>query len=97
MPIGLIGLGKMGGSMITRLVQRRHEVVAFDLDQEALGKAQDNGVEDTGSVADLVDRLQPSRAVWVVVPHGEPTRKAIFEFLEHLAPGDLIMDGGNSH
>ena len=97
MRIGLIGLGKMGGNMVTRLVQRRHQVVAFDLDEDAVGKAERNGAEGASSVADLVDRLQPPRAVWIVVPHGDATHKTISDLLEHLAPGDLIIDGGNSH
>lgn len=97
MRMGLIGLGKMGGHMVTRLVRGNHEVVAFDLDQTAVEQAEANGAEGASSIPDLVDRLQPPRAVWIVVPHGEPTHETIAEVLEHLAPGDLIVDGGNTH
>jgi 6-phosphogluconate dehydrogenase len=97
MRIGLVGLGKMGSAMVSRLVQRDHQVVAFDLDEDAVKEAEGNGGEGAGSLADLVRRLQPPRAVWIVVPHGEPTRKTMSELLGHLAAGDLIIDGGNSH
>lgn len=97
MRIGLIGLGKMGSHMVTRLVQRDHQVVAFDLDRDAVKAAEDNGAVGAGSLADLVDRLEAPRAVWMVVPHGEAVRKTITELLGHMAAGDLIIDGGNSH
>jgi 6-phosphogluconate dehydrogenase len=95
--IGLVGLGKMGSKMVTRLVQRRHQVVAFDLDAESVREAERNGARGADSVADLVARLDTPRAVWVVVPHGEPTRMTITALLDHLAVDDVIIDGGNSH
>jgi len=97
MRIGLIGLGKMGGNMVKRLIQRDHEVVAFDLNADAVAQAREDGAQGAESVADLVARLDPPRVVWVMVPHGEPTRKAIAEVLGHVEPGDLVVDGGNSH
>ena len=97
MRIGLIGLGKMGSHMVTRLVQRDHQVVAFDLDRDAVREAEGNGATGAGSLADLVDRLEAPRAVWMVVPHGEAVRKTLTELLDHMAAGDLIIDGGNSH
>lgn len=97
MRIGLIGLGKMGGNMVNRLVRRDHEVVAFDLDEEAVEEAEANGAVGASSVSDLTANLEPPRAVWVVVPHGEPTRQTIEELMTELAEGDLIVDGGNSH
>jgi 6-phosphogluconate dehydrogenase len=97
MRIGLIGLGKMGSHMVTRLVQRNHQVVAFDLDKETVKEAGNNGAEGASSVVDLVGRLEAPRAVWIVVPHGEPTRKTITELLNNMTAGDLIIDGGNSH
>jgi 6-phosphogluconate dehydrogenase len=94
MRIGLIGLGKMGGHMVTRLVQRDHQVVAFDLDSDSVRQAEGNGA---ASIADLVGCLEAPRVVWIVVPHGEPVRKTITELLNHMAAGDIIIDGGNSH
>lgn len=83
--------------MVRRLVDRDHEVVAFDLDPDAVAGARDAGATGSDSVADMVGRLDPPRVVWVMVPHGEPTRSTIEEALEHLQPGDLLVDGGNSH
>jgi 6-phosphogluconate dehydrogenase len=97
MRIGLIGLGKMGGNMVQRLIQRDHEVVAFDLDEDAVSQAADHGALGAESVEDLVSKLDPPRVVWVMVPHGEPTRKAIREVLNHVQADDLVVDGGNSH
>jgi len=97
MRIGLIGLGKMGGNMVKRLVDRNHEVVAFDLNPDAVAVARKAGATGADSVADLVERLEPPRVVWVMVPHGKPTSSTIQEALEHLQAGDLLVDGGNSH
>lgn len=97
MRIGLIGLGKMGGNMVKRLVQRDHEVVAFDLDPDAVARARDAGAVGVDSVGELVAHLAPPRVVWVMVPHGEPTRTTIGEVLKQVDPGDLVVDGGNSH
>ena len=97
MRIGLIGLGKMGGNMVKRLRSRDHHVVAFDLDDDAVSRAVGDGAEGAASVADLVDRLEKPRTVWVMVPHGEPTRQTITEVLDHVDAGDVVVDGGNSH
>jgi len=97
MRIGLIGLGRMGGNMVTRLTDRDHEVVAWDLDGGAVSRALQHGAEGASSLTDLVERLSPPRSVWVLVPHGDPTRKTIAGLLQHLEAGDLIVDGGNSH
>jgi 6-phosphogluconate dehydrogenase len=97
MRIGLIGLGKMGSNMVKRLRERGHEVVAFDLDEEAVSRAKNDGAEVAGSVAGLIEQLPPPRAIWVMVPHGRPTREVITQALDHTDPGDLLVDGGNSH
>ncbi|GAA4591616.1 decarboxylating 6-phosphogluconate dehydrogenase [Planotetraspora phitsanulokensis] len=88
MQIGMIGLGKMGGNMAERLRRGGHDVVGYD---------RDPAVSDVGSLADLVDRLEAPRAVWVMVPAGEPTRATIDHLRDLLSPGDLVIDGGNSH
>ncbi|GAB1819839.1 decarboxylating 6-phosphogluconate dehydrogenase [Herbidospora sp. RD11066] len=88
MQIGMIGLGKMGGNMAERLRRGGHEVVGYD---------RDPGVSDVGSLKELVDRLEAPRAVWVMVPAGEPTRATIAALADELAEGDIIIDGGNSH
>ncbi|MFC0553984.1 phosphogluconate dehydrogenase (NAD(+)-dependent, decarboxylating) [Planotetraspora thailandica] len=88
MQIGMIGLGKMGGNMAERLRRGGHEVIGYDRDPE---------VSDAASLEDLVERLQAPRVVWVMVPAGEPTRATITALGEVLSPGDLVIDGGNSH
>jgi 6-phosphogluconate dehydrogenase len=88
MQIGMIGLGRMGGNMAERLRRAGHEVVGYD---------RDPGLSDVASLEDLVGRLAPPRAVWVMVPAGEPTRQTIASLRDLLAAGDLVIDGGNSH
>jgi len=87
MHIGLIGLGKMGGNMRSRL--RKNGV-------EVTGYARQRDISDVGSVEELVAALPAPRTVWVMVPHGQPTDDVINELKKHLEPGDLIIEGGNS-
>ncbi len=87
MQLGLIGLGKMGGNMRERVRRAGHEVVGYDRNPE---------VSDVGSVADLVAALDAPRVVWVMVPHGEPTRATVRDLADLLDEGDLVIDGGNS-
>ena len=87
MHLGLIGLGKMGGNMRTRLRQAGHTVVGYDHDQS---------LSDAASLQDMVGQLPAPRVVWVMVPAGDPTRDTVKQLAELLAPGDLVIDGGNS-
>ena len=88
MQIGMIGLGRMGGNMAQRLRDAGHEVTGYD---------RDPSVSDVASLAELTGRLAAPRTVWVMVPAGGPTRQAIEEMGRLLEPGDLVVDGGNSH
>jgi 6-phosphogluconate dehydrogenase len=88
MQIGMIGLGRMGGNMAERLRRAGHEVVGYDRDPKA---------SDVASLPELVGRLAAPRAVWVMVPAGDPTSQTIEELGGLLKPGDLVIDGGNSH
>jgi len=97
MRIGLIGLGRMGGAMVRRLTRDGHEVVGYDLDEEHVQDAVEAGARGAGSVEELVDALDAPRIVWVMVPHGEPTRSTIEAVLPHLEEDDILIDGGNSH
>jgi 6-phosphogluconate dehydrogenase len=87
MHIGLIGLGKMGGNMRTRLRNKGIEVTGY---------ARTREVSDSDSIADLVAKLPSPKIVWVMVPHGEPTDQVINELENLLTEGDLIIEGGNS-
>ena len=88
MRLGMVGLGRMGWGMTQRLRGRGHEVVGFDFSPEH---------RDAASVADLVAALPAPRAVWVMVPSGPPTEATVVELAGLLAPGDLVVDGGNSN
>jgi 3-hydroxyisobutyrate dehydrogenase-like beta-hydroxyacid dehydrogenase len=97
MQIGMVGLGKMGANMTTRLLRGGHTVVAFDRDPAAVARSAEGGASGAGSLQTLVAQLAAPRAVWVMVPAGAPTEGTITDLVEHLAPGDVIVDGGNSN
>lgn len=96
MHLGLIGLGRMGGNMAKRLIGAGHAVTGFDLNPANLAEAKAMGAGAASSLAALVAALPAPRAVWVMVPHGKPTADTIAALAALLAPGDLIVDGGNS-
>ncbi|GAB35366.1 phosphogluconate dehydrogenase (NAD(+)-dependent, decarboxylating) [Gordonia otitidis] len=87
MQLGLIGLGKMGANMRTRIERGGHTVVGYDPRPE---------VSDVASMADMVSALDAPRAVWIMVPSGEPTQQCVAELAGLLAEGDVVVDGGNS-
>ena len=87
MQLGLVGLGKMGGNMRERIRRAGHEVVGYD---------RNKAVSDARSLADMVAKLTGPRVVWIMVPHGAPTRDTVVKLAELLDKGDLVIDGGNS-
>lgn len=87
MDIGLVGLGKMGGNMRTRLRNAGHTVIGYDRNPD---------VSDVDSLEAMVDKLPSPKVVWVMVPAGDPTRDTVRELGELLDEGDLVVDGGNS-
>jgi 6-phosphogluconate dehydrogenase len=93
----MVGLGKMGANMTTRLIRGGHEVVAFDRSAEAVTAAAGNGATGASSLEDLVRQLGAPRAVWVMVPAGDPTESTVRALAEVLTSGDTIIDGGNSN
>jgi 6-phosphogluconate dehydrogenase len=97
MEVGMIGLGRMGGNMAKRLLNGGHRVVAYDRVPEAVQGAVERGAAGADSVADLVARLSAPRAVWVMVPAGEPTESTINALGDELSFDDIIIDGGNSY
>jgi 6-phosphogluconate dehydrogenase len=97
MQLGMIGLGRMGGNMVTRLQRGGHACVVSDLDAKAVQAAAAQGAVGASSLADLVQKLERPRAVWVMVPAGAITDKVVTQLGEQLERGDAIIDGGNSH
>ncbi len=97
MELGLVGLGRMGGNMTRRLIAAGHRVVAHDPSTDAVNAASGWGAIGAFSLTDLVDRLTPPRAIWLMVPSGKPTESVIASLTDLLAPGDVLVDGGNSN
>ena len=97
MDIAMIGLGKMGANMATRLLEGGHRVVAFDLNEAAIHNAEKKGAEGATTLAEVSEKLAAPRAVWVMVPSGDPTEQTIRKLTEVLSPDDIIIDGGNSN
>jgi len=97
MQLGMIGLGRMGANMVRRLMQGGHECFVFDLNPENIKQLAAEGATGAGSLENLVDSLSPPRAVWVMVPAGNPTETTVNGLSKSMSPGDLIIDGGNSH
>ncbi|PKW13482.1 phosphogluconate dehydrogenase (NAD(+)-dependent, decarboxylating) [Saccharopolyspora spinosa] len=87
MQLGLVGLGRMGFNMRERLRAAGHDVVGYDRNPD---------VSDVASIAELVQKLAGSRIVWIMVPHGDPTRQTVEELGGLLSTGDLVIEGGNS-
>jgi 6-phosphogluconate dehydrogenase len=97
MRLAMIGLGKMGGNMVERLLGGGHQVVVFDRSAEAVAASVAKGATAASSLADLVGKLTAPRVVWVMVPSGAPTQSTIDELATLLQPGDILIDGGNSN
>jgi 6-phosphogluconate dehydrogenase len=97
MQLGFVGLGRMGGNMVHRIHRDSdHEVVAFDFSEEAVSEAEGHGATGAGSLEELVEKLEKPRAVWVMVPAGDPTEQTVAKLGELLDEGDLVIDGGNT-
>ena len=96
MKIGMIGLGRMGGNIVRRLLQHGHTAVVYDQDESTVDALVSSGAEGAGDLAELVGKLQPPRTVWVMLPAGEITETTIDTLAEQMEAGDTIIDGGNS-
>jgi 6-phosphogluconate dehydrogenase len=97
MRIGFIGLGRMGANMVRRLLRDKHEIVAYNRTAEKTKEIAGEGADGAYSIAELVEKLEKPRAAWIMVPAGDATEAQIEELLEHLEPGDTIIDGGNTN
>jgi 6-phosphogluconate dehydrogenase len=97
MELGLIGLGKMGFNMAERLRLAGHKVVGFDFNAEAVGKLTASGSVGVQSLGDLVKNLKAPRAIWIMVPSGDPVDETIAKLEPLMQKGDIFIDGGNSN
>lgn len=97
MKLGMIGLGKMGFNLVRNLLQHSHEVVAFDRSEEAVQLAAGEGAIPATSLEKMVADLDTPRLIWVMVPAGDALESVVDTLLPLLAPGDMLIDGGNSH
>jgi len=96
MQIGMIGLGRMGASMVRRLLQGGHRCVVFDRSPEAVEELARVKAVGAASLADLVKKLEKPRAIWMMIP-GAYVEQLIADLLPRLEPGDILIDGGNSY
>ncbi len=97
MQIAIVGLGRMGGNMVKRLLGGGHQVVAFDRDPAAVERLVKDGAIGATSLADIVSKLTGPRAVWVMVPSGKATEDTIHELAKAMSADDIVIDGGNSN
>jgi|SRR5579884_3221531 len=97
MQIAMVGLGKMGANMSRRLMQNGHACVVYDRDQTKVADLAKEGAKGASSLQDMVNKLQPPRPIWVMLPAGEITDETITELSRLLAKGDIVIDGGNTH
>lgn len=97
MKIGLIGLGKMGFNLARNIKSHQHDVVAFDLNQEAVQSIQQYGIQTAPTLEALTSALTPRRVIWMMIPSGKPVDLTLQQLIPHLTKGDIIIDGGNSN
>ncbi|MCH7607077.1 MAG: decarboxylating 6-phosphogluconate dehydrogenase [Chloroflexi bacterium] len=97
MDIGMIGMGRMGGSMAERLRKGGHRVVGYDRDPDTRSAAASRDIDVADTLEHLVEMLSKPRAVWVMVPSGNPTEATISALADVLEEGDVVIDGGNSN
>lgn len=96
MEIGIIGLGRMGANIARRLMKAGYTVHVFDRDNKAVAALQVEGARGTSSLKSLVERMQPPRTLWIMLPAGDATEQTIAALEPMLAKGDTIIDGGNT-
>ncbi|HEY3376805.1 MAG TPA: decarboxylating 6-phosphogluconate dehydrogenase, partial [Armatimonadota bacterium] len=96
MRLAMVGLGRMGANMVTRLLRGGHVVVAYNRSEGPRKTAVGEGAEEATTLDEVADLLTPPRIAWVMMPAGEVTASFITELAERFAPGDIIIDGGNN-
>ena len=98
MDVGIIGLGRMGGNIAARWVEKGHRVVGNARHQETIENAEkEYGIEGAGSLPDMIKKLKPPRVIWMMIPSGKPVDYTIDELLPEFEQNDILIDGGNSY
>jgi 6-phosphogluconate dehydrogenase len=98
MKLGMIGLGRMGGNMAARLLDKGHQVVAFDHNPESVRQAESQGAQGVATLEELLAALREQpRVIWVMVPAGDPTSQTIARLGDLGTAGDIVIDGGNTN
>ena len=97
MQLGMVGLGRMGGGIVRRLMKDGHHCVGYDIFPDAVKALEADGATGASSLEEFAAKLEKPRAAWVMVPAGDITDKTIAALSEVLEPGDVIIDGGNTH
>ncbi|MDQ1386555.1 MAG: 6-phosphogluconate dehydrogenase [Acidobacteriaceae bacterium] len=97
MQLGMVGLGRMGANMTRRLMRGGHQLVVADRSADLVKQLSGEGAGESSSLPDLIAKLKPPRAVWVMIPAGEPTEQTVQKLAENMQAGDSIIDGGNSY
>ncbi|HEX5893888.1 MAG TPA: NADP-dependent phosphogluconate dehydrogenase, partial [Solirubrobacterales bacterium] len=95
--LGMVGLGRMGSNLVRRLMRDGHDCVVYDVNPDAIKELEGEGAAGASALAEMAEKLDPPRAVWVMVPAGEITEKSVHEVADVLEKGDAIIDGGNSY
>ena len=96
MQLGMIGLGRMGASMVSRLLQGGHECVVFDMKAESVKDLASKGATGAASLDDFMAKLKPPRAVWLMVP-AAAVEATVHDLAGQMQQGDIVIDGGNSY
>jgi len=96
MQIGMVGLGRMGGNIVRRLMRHGHEAVVYDRDAKAVAALAREGAAGAAGLDELVGRVAKPRAIWVMLPAGKITETTIGQLADRLEPGDIVLDGGNT-
>jgi 6-phosphogluconate dehydrogenase len=97
MQLAMVGLGRMGGNMVERLMRHGHKLVVYDRSDEAMAKYERLGASPAANLAALVRALETPRVIWIMVPAGDPVDQTIATLVPALSAGDIIIDGGNSN
>src|SRR5215831_14974606 len=96
MQLGMIGLGRMGANMVRRLIKAGHECVVFDMNPASVTQIGNEGAHGSSSIDDLIAKLAPPRAVWLMVP-AAVVDATIQQVASRMQQDDIIIDGGNSY